>query len=167
MTGAANGTKKSTTSQNAVHGDAIWRQIIKNELNGSSAWENNWGFMRDLYKDMAKSEVDAVSSLKLPPITNFRKNSSSTPSTSQFPISEKFSLSKKDSEYDNFAMSYQIKRLIGRAGPNEKYTFPATTAEVYGWDWNKHTTGQPQKLEPFGRLLLGRGKGDVMKWWFC
>lgn len=40
--GAAGGKE-----QNTVHDDAIWRQLIRYELDWARNWEDKWGFMKE------------------------------------------------------------------------------------------------------------------------
>ena len=42
----AAGNKKD---HNTVHEDAIWRQLIKYEMDWARNWERKWGFMKDPY----------------------------------------------------------------------------------------------------------------------
>lgn len=40
---------------NAVHDDAIWRQLITHELEWARNWQHKWGFMIDAYEELVKS----------------------------------------------------------------------------------------------------------------
>ncbi len=47
-------TKKE---HNTVHDDAIWRQLIKYELDWARNWERKWGFMKDAHHEKKKVSV--------------------------------------------------------------------------------------------------------------
>ena len=38
---------KGKKEHNTVHEDAIWRQLIKYELDWARSWERKWGFMKE------------------------------------------------------------------------------------------------------------------------
>ena len=43
---------KPGKESNAVHDDAIWRQLIKYELDWARNWQSKWGFMIDAYEEL-------------------------------------------------------------------------------------------------------------------
>jgi hypothetical protein len=48
--GSLGGHSKSANAgkeQNTVHDDAIWRQVIRYELDWSRNWQQKWGFMKE------------------------------------------------------------------------------------------------------------------------
>ncbi|KAI9176109.1 hypothetical protein H9P43_006474 [Blastocladiella emersonii ATCC 22665] len=155
MTEAAKaGTKKV---HNQVHDDAIWRQMIQNEYVCASNWDKNWAFMaqakypRSSFSKSKRTEAQGKSAL--PPITP--PTSSSV--NSVFPAREKPETS--EAVLGDLA-TYNVKHMIRRAPPQDKYTFPATTAEAYGWQFAAH---KGKVLDRFARVAPGRV--DTLKWW--
>jgi hypothetical protein len=84
----------------------------------------------------------------------------------------------QDSILGDWLCAHQVSRIIAYRLPNQKYTYPATTATEIGWTWENvqkklnlplppikerasSITG-PASLERFGSYA--RGRGDVMKW---
>ncbi|KAJ3021784.1 hypothetical protein HKX48_007755 [Thoreauomyces humboldtii] len=139
--------------RNTVHDAAIWRQTISYELSTAKEWEKNWGFMRGLY------DHNGTETLKLPPLaaTTPRAFISGLPSKlPQGLTSDPTSLTA-----DLLSM-HDIPRITRSLYPKQKYTFPATTQQEVGWDWNRdgleRTAGEVETV--LGADSVERGNPD-------
>ncbi|KAI9219442.1 hypothetical protein BC828DRAFT_386165 [Blastocladiella britannica] len=110
------------------------RQMIHYEHACATNWDQKWVFMKH------KMPNRTSASQKLPPL-----NGSSAPGTpvgalesmnthSVFPA--RFRPTSAEAAKGDIA-AHNIRHLVRRHAPLEKYTFPATTAESYGWDYSR------------------------------
>ncbi|ORZ31038.1 hypothetical protein BCR44DRAFT_1280581 [Catenaria anguillulae PL171] len=155
--------KRGAKEHNQVHNDLIWRQMIQYEYTCASNWEKNWAFMKNRLPRSYKSNLSSKDSL--PPISHNASSTGPSSTVSQvsvFPIRQRPTTS--EAALGDIA-AYNVRHLIRRHQPQEKYSFPATTAEMYGWqfgDKEKKSTSI-QVLDRFARVAPGRV--DTLKWW--
>jgi hypothetical protein len=83
-------------------------------------------------------------------------------SSSIYPV--KLSLQNDDS-IKNDLITYNVRRILRREPPREKYIFPATSSESYGWSWNNDSADARggKALDRFARIAPGRM--NTLSWW--
>ncbi|KNE63138.1 hypothetical protein AMAG_08300 [Allomyces macrogynus ATCC 38327] len=191
---AAAESKRAQKIHNQVHNDAIWRQMITNEYACAANWPKNWAFMKDSpYPHGTSSSAtskpptsaDGSGGLKLPDLSS-SSSSSRRPtglgSASLYPV--RTHIGAADGAAGDI-VTYNVKHLVRRVLPEAKYSFPATSATVYGWNWHVNATPvdgaamapldrpadgnekvprrAPPVLDRFARVAPGRV--DTLKWW--
>ncbi|KAJ3038553.1 hypothetical protein HK097_003146 [Rhizophlyctis rosea] len=165
--------------RNMVHDDAIWRQTINYELLTANSWEKDWGFMGELYEKTPTTTTKASPKTKLPPIYP-SQNLSGLPSKLPPGLT-----TDQNSTLSDWLLMHDVGRIITSKSPNQKYTFPCTTMQEVGWDWEEDGEGgfkqksigsgsgsgsgkgdsrhRLRTLEKYGRYAEGRK--DILKWW--
>lgn len=53
------GLQEQKGGKNIVHEEQIWRDHISSEIETRNRWENNWGFTKDLYREMSAATLAA------------------------------------------------------------------------------------------------------------
>ncbi|TPX66450.1 hypothetical protein SpCBS45565_g04467 [Spizellomyces sp. 'palustris'] len=130
--------------RNQVHDDAIWRQTTNYELSTAKNWNENWGFMRELYK---YQEANSKSNVKLPPLSS----TTPRPYISGLPSKLPQGLTTDPKSYTaDLLCIHDVPRIIRSRYPRQKYIYPATTQHEIGWGWER------DEAEEAG---LGIGKG--------
>ncbi|ORZ30192.1 hypothetical protein BCR44DRAFT_1445940, partial [Catenaria anguillulae PL171] len=97
------------------------RQMIQYEYTCASNWEKNWAFMKNRLPRSNKSNLSSKDSL--PPISHnaLCVSHSSTPDTSE-PLWATL-------------LRTNVRHIDSSPPTTGKYSFPATTAEMYGWQF--------------------------------
>ncbi|KAI9007403.1 hypothetical protein BC832DRAFT_452677 [Gaertneriomyces semiglobifer] len=104
---------------------------MSHELSNIHSWENRWGFMKDIYKKDGASEQGYV---KLPPLAPAapRKSISGLPSKLPPGLT-----ADPDSYISDLLSAHMVSRIVRTLPPRKKYTYPATTLQEYGWNWER------------------------------
>ncbi|KAJ3159723.1 hypothetical protein HDU86_001373 [Geranomyces michiganensis] len=138
--------------RNQVHDAAIWRQTISYELSTAKEWEQNWGFMRELYEQPSESGE--------------RKNRPKKSSASTVPRAFISGLPSKlppgltddpKSHTADLLCIHDVTRITRSLHPKQKYTYPATTQQEIGWDWEADPAEQQSKRTGGKEGVAGSG----------
>ncbi|KAJ3155221.1 hypothetical protein HDU89_007412 [Geranomyces variabilis] len=154
MTEAA--SRAAPRVRNQVHDAAIWRQTISYELSTAKDWEQNWGFMRELYEQ--------------PGASGERKNRLKKSSASSVPRAFISGLPSKlppglttdpTSHTADLLCIHDVARITRSLHPKQKYTYPATTQQEIGWDWEADPAEMQSKESGDGGKEDGAVAGDA------
>ncbi|KAI8915234.1 hypothetical protein PhCBS80983_g01355 [Powellomyces hirtus] len=124
--------------KNQVHDAAIWRQTISYELSTAKDWEQNWGFMRGLYEH-PKVSNSGKEYVKLPPLRSTVPRAFISGLPSKLPQGL---TADPNSHTADLLSIHDVPRITRSLYPKQKYTFPATTQQEIGWDWEQDTSEQ-------------------------